>query len=96
MLNSGTDSKEGGEWDWLERSYEDAVEVQSYRDRGYGRNNAVRAQRWIETGKGPVRLIREPLIKEFDRARRLLLRYVSSTHGFDPPPSEWSILKYGC
>jgi hypothetical protein len=69
-------------WQWPEESYEAALKVVDYRERGFKRIAAIRAQGWLENQRFLSAVVpRIDLIREFERARNLLIRYVSSTHG---------------
>jgi hypothetical protein len=69
-------------WQWSEESFDTALKVIEYRERGFKRTTAIRAQGWLENQYFySVVIPRIDLIKEFERARNLLIRYVSSTHG---------------
>jgi len=69
-------------WQWSEESFDAALIVVEYRRRGFKRTTAIRAQGWLENQKFLSRVIpRKDIRKEFERARNLLFRSVSSTHG---------------
>jgi hypothetical protein len=69
-------------WQWPDESFDAALKVIDYRERGFKRSSAVRAQGWLENQKFFCAVIpRKDLIIEFKRARNLLLRHVSSVHG---------------
>ena len=69
-------------WQWSEDSFEAALKVAEYRERGFKRSTAIRAQGWLENQSFLSAVIpRKDIIAEFERARNLLIRYVSSTHG---------------
>jgi hypothetical protein len=71
----------GSDREWSESSLAETNLALDYRAGGFGRNDGLRAQWWLEGRDFPLYLIREPVIREFDRARDLALRWVSSTHG---------------
>jgi hypothetical protein len=68
-------------WQWSEESLAAALKVIEYRSRGFKRSTAIRAQRWLEDRELKIPLDREAMVLEFKRARNLLLRSVSSSHG---------------
>jgi hypothetical protein len=68
-------------WQWSEESLKAALKIIEYRRRGFKRSTAIRAQRWLEDPDLKTPLDREAILLEFKRARNLLIRYVSSTHG---------------
>jgi hypothetical protein len=68
-------------WQWSKESLEAALKIIEYRRRGFKRSTAIRAQRWLEDLDLKTPLDREAILLEFKRARNLLIRYVSSTHG---------------
>ena len=69
-------------WQWSEESLVAALKVIEYRSRGFKRSAAIRAQRWLEDRGLKMPLDREAVVSEFKRARNLLVRLVSSNHGF--------------
>jgi hypothetical protein len=68
-------------WQWSEESLDAAIDIIGHRKRGFKRVTAIRAQRWLEGKATQPRPDREALVKEFIRARNLLVRFVSSSHG---------------
>jgi hypothetical protein len=71
----------GSDREWPKASLAETNLALDYRAGGFGRNDGLRAQWWLEGRDFPLHLIREPVISEFGRARNLALRWVSSTHG---------------
>lgn len=71
----------GTDWDWPDDSLTRALKVLDLRGRGFRRAAGVRAQQWIEGSDISFATVRDDLVREYDRARKLLIRHVSSTHG---------------
>ena len=72
----------GGAWHWSEESFSKALEVLDFRSRGFRRTAAIKVQRWLENDELAASLDRNALRSEIVCAQKLLIRFVTSTHGF--------------
>jgi hypothetical protein len=71
-----------GKWHWSEGSFAAALRVVEYRQRRFKRAASIRFQKWLE-GDLPTETMDIFDIKnEISRVQRLLIRHVTSTHGF--------------
>jgi hypothetical protein len=74
----------GGDWQWSEKSLSEALGVAEYRQRGFKRATAIRFQKWLEDNSPATIIDSRTIKKEICRAQKILIRYVTSTHGIRP------------